>query len=90
MQLGYLLQFKINIILYSLFLQLPAQQQLLTIPSNTPGGQAQQMLTIPITNAAGQQQILTIPVSLAQGQGGIQFIIPSTGKKTFYTNLCLT
>ena len=60
-------------------MQLPAAQQLLTIPSNTPGGQAQQMLTIPITNAAGQQQILTIPVSLAQGQGGIQFIIPSTG-----------
>ncbi|XP_072028497.1 uncharacterized protein [Amphiura filiformis] len=67
--------------------RLPAAQQLLTIPSNTPGGQAQQMLTIPITNAAGQQQILTIPVSLAHGQGGIQFIIPSTGGQLLASGL---
>ena len=55
--------------------QLSGAQQLLTIPSN--GGQSQQILTLPITNAAGQQQILTIPVTLAQGAGGIQFLIPT-------------
>ncbi|KAJ8024826.1 POU domain, class 6, transcription factor 2 [Holothuria leucospilota] len=61
--------------------QLASPQSFLTLQqaAGSPGGQQSQMITLPITNAAGQQQLLTIPVTLAQGQGGVQFLIPTSG-----------